>query len=418
MMNSNPFLASSALNAPLHGDARAQIYYAALRGAARGRASESGMLPTGESLDHLRRRMASQGVEGLLTDPSQLDDVFRGVTLAVYRAIRALYCSRMARSIDMVWEIIAALARHSGLDIQPIDYRAVWSICLYMHELRSRSVRVLMERAQGAWWLVVLKPHVHVTEPHRASPFAPHIVCIVDAARPRVLAFRIAAEETVLQSCSLALYDAIASQRQPAAQDPGELSWTLPSTLHSTATLSPEYRDAWKSIGISLSRTVDTGAGTPVAPLLNALQGKWERDLAAQVLPVPQFTAVFDNYLHRIHGHGPLRWKVDKDRTLAHLKGYSGDPAWHFPGLLNLLPTVAERISEDGTIEYEGLHYADPLLDYWSGHPVTIKQSEHDRTRAWIYVDSEVLCRAKARESNRQVIAAQQGRIAARTTGA
>jgi hypothetical protein len=414
-MNNNPFLASSALNAPLLGDTRARIYYAAMRAAARGLAPESSVLPTGESLAHLRRRIASQGVNGLLAHPAQLDEVFRGVTLAVYREIGALYCSRMARSINMVWEILAAMARHSGLDVQPIDYRAVWSICLYMHDLRSQNLAVLIERAQAEWRLVVLEPDLLVTEPQAESPFAPHIVCVVDLVRSCVLAFRIAREETIIESCSLALYDAIAAQRQPTGQDPSVLSWILPSVMRSTVTLSPECQHAWESLGISLSRTVDEGQGPDIAPLLDALRGKWDRDLSGKVFPVQHFRALFDNYLHRVHGHGPLRWEEERAHKLVHLKAFSRDPAWQFPALLNLLPAKTGRIAGDGTVEYEGLHYSDPLLSYWPGHEVTLKESEHDQTRAWIYMDGEVLCRAKARESNRQVIAARQARVMAHT---
>jgi hypothetical protein len=422
VMNSNPFLETSALNAPLSGDKRAQIYYSALRAAARGGSIEAQVLPVGESLHDLRRRMAMLGVEALLAHPSDLDDIFRGVTLAVYQKIAALYCSKAARSINMVWSILVEMARQpcSGLSpsVLPVDYRAVWAICLYLAEQRSQRIRVAVEQAQGEWWLVVLRPDVRVTDSYSASSaFAPCVLCVLDVVRPRVIAFRIASEVTLNPSLSLVLYDAIASQRKPAERAHMGLSWTLPVRICSTVALPPECLNTLTCLGvdlpgIDLAGDTGTGYGSGALPLLAALKGRWDRDLSGCVHSVPQFSALFDNYLHRVHGHGPLRWKEEREQMWAHLIEYSRDPAWQFPALRSLLPAGKGHIAEDGTVEYEGLHYANSLLGYWLGRQVTVKQSEHDRTRSWIYLDGDVLCWAKARESNPQIVAAQKARAA------
>ncbi len=111
---------------------------------------------------------------------------------------------------------------------------------------------------------------------------------------------------------------------------------------------------------------------------------------------------LFDNYLHKAHGYGPLRMQEQQARDWANLIGYNRDPAWQFPALRCFLPSHNGIIGPDGTVEYDGLHYADELLSYWPGHPVTLRRSESSEAMAWVYLDGEVLCQAMARELRRQ----------------
>ena len=83
------------------------------------------------------------------------------------------------------------------------------------------------------------------------------------------------------------------------------------------------------------------------------------------------------------------------------MQGFSRDPASIFPALRNLLPLHRSRIC-DGSVEFNGLHYADELLDLWQGKPVCLRCSEEAESRAWIYLNNEILCEANAIELRRR----------------
>ncbi|MBN1995084.1 MAG: Mu transposase C-terminal domain-containing protein [Anaerolineae bacterium] len=62
-----------------------------------------------------------------------------------------------------------------------------------------------------------------------------------------------------------------------------------------------------------------------------------------------------------------------------------------------LLPEYDATISTKGEVVFEGLHFTDPLLKYWPKHQVTLRRSLHTEGTAWIYLDGEILCEAKAK---------------------
>ena len=93
-MNGNPFWSQSALNSALRKELCQQIHYEAVRAATRGRYPEN--VPAHISIMRLQQSARMQGQDVCIWHPADLDQVFEGVTLAVYQTIESLYCSRLA----------------------------------------------------------------------------------------------------------------------------------------------------------------------------------------------------------------------------------------------------------------------------------------------------------------------------------
>jgi predicted ester cyclase len=110
---------------------------------------------------------------------------------------------------------------------------------------------------------------------------------------------------------------------------------------------------------------------------------------------------VFDNYLAKAHGYGPVIDAIEHDHQFAHLTGYNRDPAWQFPALRRLLPAQSDVVAEDGSVACAGLHFEDDILSPWAGQQVTVRRSLHSDAAAYVYVDDEILCLAMARELRR-----------------
>jgi hypothetical protein len=111
---------------------------------------------------------------------------------------------------------------------------------------------------------------------------------------------------------------------------------------------------------------------------------------------------MFDSYLHKAYSYSPLRSREERDREYLHLVGYNRDPVWQCPALRHFLPLHGGSIARDGAVPYDGLHYADELLTYWAGAPVTFRRSEQMEALIWIYLDGDLLCQAMARELQRR----------------
>jgi len=78
-----------------------------------------------------------------------------------------------------------------------------------------------------------------------------------------------------------------------------------------------------------------------------------------------------------------------------HLDGYNRDPALVVPALRYLLPLLRSTVNEDSTITVANRRYHDPLLAYWRGQQVEVRQSRHDLTHVYVYLDGEILCQAQ-----------------------
>jgi hypothetical protein len=291
----------------------------------------------------------------------------------------------------MVWRIATAMADQAG--VPPVEYEAVWAICLYLDERRTAGQDVTVERVSRPWQVVEITPDVSV-EGRDGSTYRPPIVCIVDT-ESKVLAFRIAQEEQWEENVALAIYDALVSQRRPSREGAAGLTWQIPERLLTEVSLSPACRDACASIQIDVT---PAPAGVPWPDFARS---DWTHDLTGQPLRADQLARLFDNYLKKMHGYGPLSTQEDQDREFARLAGYNRDPAWQFPALRNFLP-LRHRIIQDAAVECDGLHYTDELLALWPGQSVTLRRSEACEATAWVYLDGESVCQAMARELRRR----------------
>ncbi len=391
-MSGNPFgsgLNTSTLNLALRTELCQQIHAAAWR-AAMQEATPAHRLPPGGPLrlTRLQQRTHWQGATLYLAHPADIDDIFQGVTLAVYRAIESLYCSRPGRSVNMVWRILDAMAHAAGEP--PVSYEAVWAICQYLDERRSARCAVTTEYTEVAWWIAQTWPGV-LTYPADGSSACcaqAALTCVIRSSPMQVLAFRIADEQAVPgANIALAIHDAIVSQRCPSSVGTAGLVWPIPTEIMAEVDVTEECREACAQMQINLQRT-----DRPF-PLPADLRGEWASDLKGRPLRQDHLSVLFDNYLGKRHGHGPLSMREQQERKFAHQVGYNRDPNELFPALRNLLPLRHGQITADGVVECDGLHYANDLLAYWPGQQVTLRQSEYSNV-VWVYLEDEVLCQA------------------------
>ena len=391
-MCENPFLSSSSLNIPFQREVCQRIHYAALRAATRGLLPDS--VPNHISVAQLRQEIHWHGANAHLSHPADIERIFEGVTLAVYQAVDDLYCSRLGRSIEMVWRILAAMADEAA--VPEISYETVWAICLYLERRRQSRTEVTVKQMETAWIIAQIEPDLRIRDAD-ASIYKPTVICVLDTSSPRVLAFRIVKPGKPEKYIPLALYDAVVSQRRPSSDGTAGLIWRIPTRVVAETDLPEDCQLACDRIDIGVELSRDNNL-----PLLAALRGDWDRDLSGQVLRRDRFAMLFDNYLDKFHGYAPVLTARWLDWDYSHLVGYNRDPAWQFPALRGFLPAHRSTITEDGAVECDGLHHEHDLMAYWTDHQVTLRRSETSEAVAWIYLDGEVLCRAMARELRRQ----------------
>jgi hypothetical protein len=394
----------STLNLPMQTALCQQIHAAALQAAAHGLRTAQDTMPEHIPLARLQQQAHRHGATVYLAHPADVDDIFRGVTLAVYRAVEALYCSRLGRSVRMVWRILDAMAHHAGAS--SVGYEAVWAICQYLDKRHSDSCAVTIEHIDMVWWIAQTWPDVLMRCEGGSPALCAQavITCVVACPSMQVLAFRIANEQDAPgANVSLVIHDAIVSQRRPSPTGAAGLVWRLPTEIVAEVDVTEECQAACAQMQMGVRR-----AEQPL-PLPAVLRGEWASDLRGRHLRKGHLGVLFDNHLAKLHGHGPLSAHEQQARTFARQIGYNRDPDEVFPALRNLLPMRAGYITADGVVECDSLRYSDDLLIYWPGHQVALRQSEysppelkarypHEQraapTMAWVYLDGEVLCRA------------------------
>lgn len=386
----NPFQSSSQLNGALSRDLCQQIHYNALNAVALGKCRED--LPERLSIEILQQTMRSLGRNALIAHPGDLEVLYQGLTLAVYQTIATLYCSRLQRSIPMVWRILSAYAARVG--VAPISYEAVWSICVYLSERRCDSIKVTIQYVSERWDIFLIRPNVRIQAGENTSTSSV-IACVADAQKRKFLAFRVAHPDQVAAATTLALYDALIYRRQPAQDGAAGVQWFIPEQIVAQETIAGSLRQACMSLKINLNEVCGE------APMLEALSDGWERDLRDRVLSKRRLAATFDNYLVKVHGYGPVRAYQQCNRDYDHLKGYGQDPAAIFPALRTLLP-IHQGLIKQGVVVFDDLHYEDDLLSFWDGHAVELRRSEASEAIAWVYLNGNILCQAMARELRRQ----------------
>jgi hypothetical protein len=389
-MMQNPFRTQSRLNLPLQPELCQRMHFTALQKVAR-RAVSDDRLPEHMDSTHLSTQKQRYGAEVCLIHPADIDRIFAGVSLDVYRTVEQLYCSRETRSIAMVWSIMQRMAAHA--DVTPIAYEAIWSICVFLDERRTEETSVVIEPLETPWWVVQFQPDIRLHSPNGGS-YTPLVMCILDGDGQRVLAFRVQQDPNF--AGELALYDAIVAHRQPAPRITTGLVWQFPTHMLLGDDMPLALQQSIEALGLPIQHTA------AIPPILEHLRGTWMKDIANKPLLQREFTRLLNTYLRRLHGYGPRTEHKEHQRDYAHLMGYNRDPAWQFPALRRLLPAQSGIIAEDGSVEYNGLHLEHDLLTYWGGHHVTVRRSLQSDAAAYIYIDNDILCLAMARELRRR----------------
>ena len=364
-----------------------RIHYQALVRAVHGYRPEA--VPSTVDLARLRELGQLLGSEVYLSHPEAVAKVFAGVSISVYRLIVELYCSRLERSIGMVWRIAHALTREA--ERAKIAYEAVWALCLHLEERRRHETEVTLERDSATWWLASL-PCGAADGCELGASGQRLIVCLLDITRQIVLAFRVVRPQQLVDAYGLVLYDALVGRRHPDRDATAGLSWLVPEQLIIERDAPQDFREGCARLGIA----VETERESPA--FFHTLEMGFRREISNRGLSADRWAEAFDSYLHKVYGYSPLRAREERDHEFSHLLGYNRDPAWQCPALRQFLPLCKGTITLDGAVPYDGLHYADELLAYWAGAPVTFRRSEQMEALIWVYLDGNLLCSALARE--------------------
>ena len=390
MTNLNPFLAESYVQRPLDHDLCQQIHARALQLAAREVRAEA--VPTHLNIAALKRQVKHCGPDAYLLHPEEIKTLFAEVNVTILRVVKRLYCSRLGRSIHIVWRILREMALEAKKAVLP--YETVWALCLYFEEVRQTSLHIRVERSHDQWWVGSIPTNFSVQT--RTSIWdRPVLVCCIETGANRVLAFRVTASTSVEETVSSVIYDALISSRRPHARSKTGLLWHLPRVIVTEASLPQECNNACTRVGVK------TEVAVHALPLVHSMQETWARELSGQTLHIARCVLLFDTYLAKSYHYGPLREQRQREHEYARLVGYGQDPAWQFPLLRVFLPSCMSEITSDGVIAYNGLHYSHEFLSYWRGHSVVLRCPFETEAMIWVYLDGDILCQAYARELRR-----------------
>ena len=391
-MNLNPFATSEVfLQTPLTEEMQQRIHALALRRAAQGYVSSA--IPKRIDIEYLKHQIERGGPDVCFRHPTEVAEVFTGMTFAFYRAVETLYCTRIGRSIPMIWHILTAMAQKVGA--APVSYEAIWALCVFLERQRHASVDVSIERGQECWWIGKYTLDITLQEVNGCTKKHPSVLCVIDTTQPRVLSFQLASEETCEQHLSFALFTALLASRRPHRSALTGILWHLPKRIMTEMPLPSESTSACCRLGIVVEAAIESHSVSQM------LQSVFLSHLAGQVLSVTQCERLLDRSLEKAFGHGPLRLQAQQSHDYAHLIGYAQEPDWLFPLLRVFLPRQFGTISSEGMIEYDNLHYADDLLPYFVNTSVTLRRSPYAEASLWVYVGQEILCLAKACELRR-----------------
>lgn len=384
--STNPFCATSVLNLPLKQELCQRIHAAALARVARDDSMH--LVPSRINRTRLRECVQQYGLEASLEHPVEIERLFQGITSAVYQEIESLYCSRLERSISMTSRIVKALAEQC--DVQPIHEEAVWAICLYLDERRAEQTEVTIHQTDESWWIGILQPQDLGSSGDAVA--SPSLAGVIDVSHSCLLAFRVGEHQSTTELCALALYDALCDIRRPHPYGAGGLIWNVPHTLVTSIQLPVRISDACASFGIQIEISEH-----PI-PHARALAEQWRELLSERSIAPERWAVIFDSYLNSQYGTSPLRAREQADHSFRHLIGYTSDPVALVPGLRVLLTLQNAVISQAGDILYDGLHYAHNLLALFPERSVLIRRSESTEAVIWVYLESDILCQAIARE--------------------
>ncbi len=219
---------------------------------------------------------------------------------------------------------------------------------------------------------------------------------VIDVDTTRVLAFRAEEGRDEAELSSLALYDAMVSERHPQPLGACGLRWRIPARLIVEGSLPENCQVGCRILGIVIECV------SHEMPLIDELREAWSNERQRRKIARERRALVFESLLKQIFGMSPMRTHEEHEHDFGRLVGYSQDPAQVFPALRAFLPEYSAVIDEDGVVAFDGLHYTEDLLTYWPGSRITVKRSEHTEAVLWIYLGGEILCQAMARELARR----------------
>ena len=283
-MLDNPFRMSSGLATPLRLEVCQQIHAAALAAAISDRA-EADEIPSSIDPVTLLARVRSLGLNAILLHPEIIEQYFAGVTLAVYLTIQRLYCSRIERSIHMIWTIINAMAQQA--QASALSYEAIWAICVFLRKRRMRATRVSLEPMATTWWIILLPSEDDTT----AEEAFPSLVCVFDETSRLVMAFRAVMPLSLPEAIALALYDTLLLYRTPSREAPAAIIWHVPERLVVDEVLPCALQPCCSRLGIRLERRC--------APsFAQSLRQRWMQEVVTRHLRSQRWLSAFDSYLH------------------------------------------------------------------------------------------------------------------------
>jgi len=280
----------------------------------------------------------------------------------------------------------------------PIETEAVWAICMHLEELRAQRSAVTVERSSSTWRLVYLALS-NASERSGENTFGETqllAVLVIDVDTSRVLAFRAEEQREEAELSSLALYDAMVSERHPQPLGACGLRWRIPAKLIVEGSLPENCQVGCRILGIVIECV------SHEILLLDELREAWSNEQQRRKIARERRALVFESLLKQVFGMSPMRTREEHEHVFGRLVGYSQDPAQVFPALRAFLPEYSTVIDEDGVVFFDGLHYTEDLLTYWPGSRVTVKRSEHAEAVLWVYLGGKILCQAMARELARR----------------
>jgi hypothetical protein len=383
----NPFCSHSIFNLPLEFSLCQQMHALALRHAAQG----EGIAPIPESvpLTWLREQYPHVGPDIYLAHPATIEQIFCGVTLAVYQQIEALYCAPPFLSLTMITRVVERMAQCAELPAPTRE--AIWAICAHLEEQRRQLTNVTTHTDPSTWWLGAIAHDAHADRTSQTDHKT--LVGVIDLSNCRVLAFRLGARRRMTDLCQLSLYDALAAARRPFSQGTGGLIWHVPAGLADAVAIPAP---PWEATCLTLGMRIEHASAH--MPFIEEVQHAWHELCARAAFERVQLAVAFDSVLHRAYGYSPLRTREQAAYQFRHRVGYGRDPASLVPALRALLPQQEALISQEGEIFLNGLHYSDELLAYFLGSHVAVQRSEQTEAVIWVSLDGEILTQALARE--------------------
>lgn len=386
----NPFIDSSPLNQPLSVDLCQRIYFEGWSSAISLREKlgpDFERIANNDIISDLRRK----GPNILIPHQAYVREIFAGVTTSVFQTVKHLYCDWIARApriVSLILDRLADTAVHTR-----IHPEAVLILCAYLHPNRVHMTNIKVLHEPAHWQFGQFSLPYGITSGQ--VTVNPAIDYVLDTTLGKILAFEVnlnMPDASAINIQDLVLYQAISNQRMPSVEGKSHIFWVLPEEASSSSGFSAAAARVLKQCNVRLSDYC-----YPVDhPMLDHVKGNWTDDIKGTHSRV-EFTAIFDTYLRKIHGFGPLAATQQKDQDYSHLIFYNREPAHLVPLLRPLLPLFNGRIIE-GTIEQLGMHYEDELFKYFPDTEVTLRISPYNQSIAWVYLDEEILCMARPKE--------------------